>query len=190
MMQESATTPPIHEKVRKGVLAAALAVKSAGSIEDVAGTAANAAASAGLPPDQAASIGIAMEEAVRIAGQSEAAMEVHCREAAVSAALASAEQAAPPVAGGAGTAPPSETASLATPPLNVNRLYEVLREISERREWVPLSLIAERCGASEESVAVGVEGMRNEDFIRVENRHIFVTDSGQRFLEYRLLTKS
>lgn len=187
MNPESATPPTIGEKVRKGALAAALAVKNARSIDDVAGIAANEAASFGLSPGQAASIGIAFEEAVKATGQFDAAMEVQNREAAVSAALASSEQATPPIAA---TAKSNETGSPAVPPINLNRLYEVLREISGSREWVPLSVIAERCGATEALVEQGVEGMRAEDFVRIENRHIFVTDSGQRFLEYRLLTKS
>lgn len=191
MIPDAATVSPPEEKIRAGALAAALAVRKAASIADVAGIAASEAASFGLTPGQAASIGIVLEQAVKASGQFDSAMDVQSREAAVSAALAAVEPAPSPADPAAvPVAASDQTSANAPPPVNLNRLYEVLRELAGQREWVPLAHIADRCGASEDAVAQAVTGMLAEDFVRIENRHIFVTDSGQRFLEYRLLTKS
>lgn len=192
MIPDAAVVPALEEKIRAGALAAALAVRRAASIDDVAGIAASEAASFGLTPAQAASIGIVLEQAVKTSGQFDSAMDVQSREAAVSAALAAIEPTPPPPTDplSAPLAPAEQSFAKSQPPVNLNRLYEVLREVSGHREWVPLAHIAERCGASEDAVEQAVSGMRSEDFVRIENRHIFVTDSGQRFLEYRLLTKS
>ena len=176
--------------VRQAALVAALAVKSAGSVTDVAGIAADAAASAGLSPDQAASIGMALEMAVRAAGQPDAAMQVENREAAVNAALASVALSAASVDTNQLAAPVPLAAPVEVQPVNQNRVYEVLRQFANDRQWVPLTKIAEQCSATEDAIVQAIEGMVAEDFVRLENRHIFVTDNGQRYLEYRMLTKS
>ena len=193
MIPDAATASPPEEKIRAGALAAALAVRKAASIADVAGIAASEAAGFGLTPGQAASIGIVLEQACKATGQFDSAMDVQTREAAVSAALAAVEPATlahDPLAASIASSEQSLPPMQSPPPVNLNRLYEVLREISAHREWVPLAQVAERCGASEDAVAQAAAAMLAEDFVRIENRHIFVTDSGQRFLEYRLLTKS
>ena len=63
-----------------------------------------------------------------------------------------------------------------------NIFYE---ELAKTEGWVPLQEMFSKCGAGDRSTFdAAVEQMLKDGFLAVENDHLYVTESGKRFLEY------
>jgi hypothetical protein len=171
---------PVQDRYRRVALAAAVAVQGAfarGS--GVAAAAAAAAVSAGASPGEAASMAVELERLVARLGPEGIASE---EGLAATIAAAARAQAAP----NDGPAPFSKfDAAPAAPAVDGAALR---RQLSQIHGWCPLRELASALGLPDERALVPeLEGLAREGFVRIENEHVYVTESGHRYLEYQSL---
>jgi hypothetical protein len=63
-----------------------------------------------------------------------------------------------------------------------------LLELFPQKQWVPLAALASALGAPIDAVTATIYDLSRKDFVKVENDHVWLTDSGRRYLEYLLQT--
>ena len=174
--------PDAAAMYRRAALAAAIAVKGAlVSKSGIAAAAAEAAVSQGASPGEAASIAIELERQMARMGP-----DAITSEESLSAAVAAAS-------GGVLSSPADGAMSMAArtpaseaPAVDTTALY---RELSRIRDWVPLSELAKALGGADlEQLKSALDRLCAEEFVIVQNEHVFVTERGHRYLEYAALT--
>jgi hypothetical protein len=171
---------PLQERYRRAALAAAIAVRGAfASGGGVAAAAADAAVSQGASPGEAASIAVELERLLGELGPDGVASE-ESLAATVAAALR--------VQGSPNGGPPSVSrfdAAQATPAVDGAALR---RQLAHTHGWYPLRELASALGLPDErALVVELEALAREGFVRIENEHVYVTESGHRYLEYQSL---
>ena len=176
------TGPDAAAMYRRAALAAAIAVKGAlVNKGGVAAAAAEAAVSQGASPGEAASIAIELERQMARMGP-----DAITSEESLSAAVAAASGGilSAPAEGALATA--ARTPAPAAPAVDTTALY---RELSRIRDWQPLSRLARSLGVTDpEQLKSELDRLCSEEFIIVQNEHVFVTERGHRYLEYAALT--
>ena len=176
------TGPDAAAMYRRAALAAAIAVKGAlVSKGGVAAAAAEAAVSQGASPGEAASIAVELERQIAQKGP-DAITSEESLSAAVAAAsggvLSAPADGAPPAAA---PAPAPAGPAIDTAALN--------RELARVHKWQPLARLAEALGVTDlQQLKAALERLCSEEFVIVQNEHVFVTERGHRYLEYASLT--
>ena len=176
------SAPDAPAMYRRAALAAAIAVKGAlVSKGGVAAAAAEAAVSQGASPGEAASIAVELERQMARIGP-----DAVTSEESISAAVAAASGGvlSAPADGALGAAAPTPTPE--TRAIDTTALY---RELSRIRDWQPLTGLAKALGvADQEQLKAALDRLCSEEFVIVQNEHVFVTERGHRYLEYASLT--
>ena len=89
-----------------------------------------------------------------------------------------------PADGALAAAAPTPTPE--TRAIDTTALY---RELSRIRDWQPLTGLAKALGvADQEQLKAALDRLCSEEFVIVQNEHVFVTERGHRYLEYAALT--
>ena len=172
------TAPP--DVYRRAALAAAIAAREAlARRSGVAAAAAAAAGSLGVNPQEAASIAVELEKQIELVGPDRLTSDETL--SAVAAAAAN----APSVDGGA-PLPAAKLQPAEPPPINTTALYRVLARLSK---WDPLASVARALGGVDpERIKAELERLCSEEFVIIENEHVYVTERGHRYFEYSSLT--
>jgi hypothetical protein len=172
---------PRQDMYRRAALAAAIAVKGAYFSKGggVAAAAVEAAISQGANQGEAVSIAVELERLIERFGP-----EGIASEEALAATVAAAVRAQ----GGSGDTPPPP------PPINGGPQAPVVdgaalrRQLAHTSGWYPVRELAMALGLPDpRPLYAELEMMAREGFVRVENEHVYVTESGHRYMEYQSL---
>lgn len=185
--------PPVDERFRRAALAAAMAVKSAGPAADIPSVVENTGIANTVSPLATATIAISISDLVREGGIQGLTSEPTINTIASAAAKADSPMELA-VGHSAGTvlppsAPPSSfvvgstgSAANPAPQFDPARLYDLL---SRQSNWIPIATVYEEAGNGDRAGFDAALGQLHADgFVAIENEHVYVTESGRRFLEY------
>ena len=176
------TGPDAAAMYRRAALAAAIAVKGAlVSKGGVAAAAAEAAVSQGASPGEAASIAVPPERQIAQKGP-----DAITSEESLSAAVAAASGGVLSARADGALPAAAPVPAPAAPAIDTTALY---RELARVHKWQPLARLAEALGVADpQHLKAALDRLCSEEFVIVQNEHVFVTERGHRYLEYASLT--
>ena len=173
---------PVQDMYRRAALAAAIAVRGAISRRgSVTAAATEAAVSQGATPGQAASIAVELERLIEqfgpdgIASEEAVAIAVAAAARAEGATSAGDTRPPPPPINGGPQAPAVDGAALRW-------------QLARTNGWFPVRELSAVLGLPDpRPLYAELEMLAREGFVRVENEHVYVTESGHRYMEYQSL---